>query len=167
MTPADHRQTHVHCLLSTFVSSASAVRAYSHIISHYFPSPCLTSLSHRDFSPVKMPPRLSVPARDRDYDYSNVGKVGRRTGVTLAPRPVDEHGLEEITGLFSSPRKPSPASKRQTIIESIEMLDDATTPQGRSRSQGKLNVGPGHTDTDEATSSNPSNRQFCATLDLW
>lgn len=87
-----------------------------------------------------MPPRLSVPVKDRDYDYSNVGKVGRRTGVTLAPRPLDEHGLEEITGLFSSPRKPSPASNRMTVIESIEKPDNVTTPQPASRSQGKFEV---------------------------
>lgn len=85
-----------------------------------------------------MPPRLSGPARDRDYDYSNVGKVGRRTGVTLAPRPLDEHGLEEITGLFSSPRKPSPINGKKTIIESIENSNDATTPQANPRSQSEF-----------------------------
>lgn len=84
--------------------------------------------------------------------------------MTLPPRPVDEHGLEEITGLFSSPRKPSPASKRQTIVESIEVPDNATTPQAFSRSQGKHNIGPGLKDTDEADSSNPSYSQFSEAL---
>lgn len=31
-----------------------------------------------------------------------------RTGVVLPEKKRDEHGIEEITGLFSSPRKPSP-----------------------------------------------------------
>ena len=66
-----------------------------------------------------MPARSSAPPRERDYDFSNVGKVGRRTGVTLAPRALDKHGLEEMSGLFSSPRKPSPVSK-QIIMESVE-----------------------------------------------
>lgn len=83
-----------------------------------------------------MPARGSAPTKERDYDYSNIGKVGRRTGVTLAPRPLDEHGLEEVTGLFSSPKKPSPVTSRKTVIESVEVVQDATTPQAALRSEG-------------------------------
>jgi hypothetical protein len=43
----------------------------------------------------------------------------RRTGVTLEQRPLDLNGMEEITGIFSSPRKPSPL-KQVTLVESIE-----------------------------------------------
>ncbi|KAF7161843.1 hypothetical protein CNMCM6106_008954 [Aspergillus hiratsukae] len=50
------------------------------------------------------------PAKTRDYDYSNVGKAGRRTGVTLKEGKRDEHGMEEIDGIFSSPEK-SPAGE--------------------------------------------------------
>src|SRR5689334_17211686 len=71
----------------------------------------------------KMPARPSAPPRDRDYDFSNVGKVGRRTGVTLPPRDLDEHGLESMSGMFSSPRKPSPATDRRAIIESVEEVN--------------------------------------------
>jgi len=44
---------------------------------------------------------------------------GRRTGVTLDQRPLDINGMEEITGIFSSPRKPSPL-KQMTLIPSVE-----------------------------------------------
>ncbi|GAD97329.1 Cupin domain protein [Paecilomyces variotii No. 5] len=50
-----------------------------------------------------MAPR--APVRARDYDYSNVGKAGRRTGITLKEGRRDEHGMEEIEGMFSSPEK--------------------------------------------------------------
>ncbi|PGG96292.1 centromere protein C [Blastomyces parvus] len=53
-----------------------------------------------------MPPRGLAKARD--FDYSNVGKAGRRTGITLKEGKLDEHGMEEIEGMFSSPEK-SPA----------------------------------------------------------
>ncbi|CAI7584161.1 unnamed protein product [Penicillium pancosmium] len=41
----------------------------------------------------------------REYDYSNVGTAGRRTGLTLKEGRRDEHGMEEVDGLFSSPEK--------------------------------------------------------------
>ncbi|KAL6234247.1 hypothetical protein BDW75DRAFT_170172 [Aspergillus navahoensis] len=50
-----------------------------------------------------MVPRASLKARD--FDYSNVGKAGRRTGITLAEGKRDEHGMEEVDGIFSSPEK--------------------------------------------------------------
>ncbi|KAL2375040.1 cupin domain-containing protein, variant 1 [Blastomyces gilchristii SLH14081] len=50
-----------------------------------------------------MPPRGLAKARD--FDYSNVGKAGRRTGITLKEGKLDEHGMEEIEGMFSSPEK--------------------------------------------------------------
>lgn len=43
----------------------------------------------------------------------------RRTGVTLDQRPLDLNGMEEITGIFSSPRKPSPL-KQVTLMQSVE-----------------------------------------------
>ncbi|KAJ5775945.1 uncharacterized protein N7511_000956 [Penicillium nucicola] len=49
------------------------------------------------------------PGKARDFDYSNVGKTGRRTGISLKEGRRDEHGMEEVDGLFSSPEK-SPAA---------------------------------------------------------
>ncbi|KAJ5145660.1 uncharacterized protein N7515_000224 [Penicillium bovifimosum] len=43
--------------------------------------------------------------KPRDFDYSNVGTKGRRTGMTLKEGRRDEHGMEEVDGLFSSPEK--------------------------------------------------------------
>ncbi|KAL2863591.1 Cupin domain protein [Aspergillus lucknowensis] len=44
-------------------------------------------------------------AKAREFDYSNVGKAGRRTGITLKEGKRDEHGMEEVDGIFSSPEK--------------------------------------------------------------
>ncbi|KAJ6096756.1 hypothetical protein N7486_007502 [Penicillium sp. IBT 16267x] len=49
-------------------------------------------------------------AKAREYDYSAVGTQGRRTGITLKEGKRDEHGMEEVDGLFSSPEK-SPAKE--------------------------------------------------------
>ncbi|KXG49462.1 uncharacterized protein PGRI_063190 [Penicillium griseofulvum] len=43
--------------------------------------------------------------KPRDFDYSNVGTKGRRTGISLKEGRRDEHGMEEVDGLFSSPEK--------------------------------------------------------------
>ncbi|KAJ5939848.1 hypothetical protein N7516_000016 [Penicillium verrucosum] len=45
------------------------------------------------------------PGKARDFDYSNVGTKGRRTGISLKEGRRDEHGMEEVDGLFSSPEK--------------------------------------------------------------
>ncbi|KAJ6001793.1 hypothetical protein N7522_007020 [Penicillium canescens] len=45
------------------------------------------------------------PGKARDFDYSNVGTTGRRTGISLKEGRRDEHGMEEVDGLFSSPEK--------------------------------------------------------------
>lgn len=87
-----------------------------------------------------MPPRTAAAQRDRDdYDYANIGKVGRRTGVTLAPRNLDEHGFEEMSGMFSSPRKPSPAQahNKRVIMESVEEVNGEETPRAASMSTSK------------------------------
>ncbi|KAL4868207.1 hypothetical protein BDV12DRAFT_169934 [Aspergillus spectabilis] len=44
-------------------------------------------------------------AKSREQDYSNVGKAGRRTGITLKEGKRDEFGMEEVDGIFSSPEK--------------------------------------------------------------
>ncbi|KAB8228704.1 hypothetical protein ETB97_010576 [Aspergillus alliaceus] len=44
-------------------------------------------------------------AKTRDYDYSNVGKLGRRTGITVKEGKRDEHGMEDVDGMWSSPEK--------------------------------------------------------------
>ncbi|KAJ6032436.1 hypothetical protein N7540_003168 [Penicillium herquei] len=46
-------------------------------------------------------------AKPRELDYSSVGTQGRRTGITLKEGKRDEHGMEDVDGLFSSPEKSS------------------------------------------------------------
>ncbi|KAI1941363.1 mitotic fidelity of chromosome transmission- protein [Ophidiomyces ophidiicola] len=46
-----------------------------------------------------------LPPKTREMDFGNVGVAGRRTGVTLEKGKIDEHGMEEIDGMFSSPEK--------------------------------------------------------------
>ncbi|EFW22497.1 conserved hypothetical protein [Coccidioides posadasii str. Silveira] len=46
-----------------------------------------------------------APTKAREMDFGNVGVAGRRTGVTLEKGKLDEHGMEEIDGMFSSPEK--------------------------------------------------------------
>lgn len=50
----------------------------------------------------------NTPGRRRRTDNHNqffdVGKVGRKTGITLKDTGIrDEHGLEPVSGIFSSP----------------------------------------------------------------
>lgn len=76
--------------------------------------------------------RTSLLPRERDYDFSNIGKVGRRTGATLAPRKLDQHGLEEVSGLFSSPRKPSPTKRNDGVVQTMEEESDQATPKSQN-----------------------------------
>ncbi|RDW69171.1 Cupin domain protein [Aspergillus mulundensis] len=77
-----------------------------------------------------MAPRASLKARD--FDYSNVGKAGRRTGITLAEGKRDEHGMEEVDGIFSSPEK-SPVQvngfENSESIGSDMSMDEGMSPQ--------------------------------------
>ncbi|KAH4178198.1 hypothetical protein HBH43_041680 [Parastagonospora nodorum] len=96
---------------------------------------------------------------NRDNQFYNVGVQGRKTGITLADRGVyDEHGLEPISGIFSSPEKSPP--KRGDAVNASESMDiqessipDLTTahqilrnsrthlPPPRSRSPKKTALG--------------------------
>ncbi|KAI9845664.1 MAG: hypothetical protein M1837_004638 [Sclerophora amabilis] len=49
---------------------------------------------------------LDTPRRkNREANYFEVGVKGRKTGITLKEAARDEHGLEVIDGIFSSPAK--------------------------------------------------------------
>lgn len=54
----------------------------------------------------------------------------RKTGITLADRGIyDEHGLEPISGIFSSPEKSPP--KRGGTITASESMDMQESTQYR------------------------------------
>ncbi|KAF1917991.1 kinetochore CENP-C fungal-like protein [Ampelomyces quisqualis] len=96
---------------------------------------------------------------NRENQFYDVGVQGRKTGITLADRGVyDEHGLEPISGIFSSPER-SPPKRGGTVTASESMdiqessIPDLTTsyqilrnsrthlPPPRSRSPKKTALG--------------------------
>lgn len=54
----------------------------------------------------------------------------RRTGLTLPQQKLDEHGLEEVSDLFSSPKKPSPLKQMFTAADVDEGESDSTEMSG-------------------------------------
>ncbi|KAH6642439.1 cupin domain-containing protein [Boeremia exigua] len=65
-----------------------------------------------------------APQRKRDNRenaFFNVGVQGRKTGITLEERARDEHGIEAISGIFSSPEKSPP--KRGSTATGSESMD--------------------------------------------
>ncbi|MCJ1479676.1 hypothetical protein MMC13_008362 [Lambiella insularis] len=82
-----------------------------------------------------MAPSRTPKGKKRDADYSNIGVAGRKTGISLKDTGIrDEHGLEPIDGIFSSPEK-SPAKQNgngnhSTITEEEDMdIGESTVPE--------------------------------------
>lgn len=96
---------------------------------------------------------------NRENNFYDVGVQGRKTGITLEDRGIyDEHGLEALSGVFSSPeRSPPKRSGTVTASESMDIQEssvpDITTahqilrnprthlPPPRSRSPKKTALG--------------------------
>ncbi|OAL55362.1 cupin domain-containing protein [Pyrenochaeta sp. DS3sAY3a] len=71
----------------------------------------------------------------RENNFYDVGVQGRKTGITLADKGVyDEHGLEPISGIFSSPEK-SPPKRASTVTgsESMEIQESSIPDLTTSR----------------------------------
>ncbi|KXL41810.1 MAG: hypothetical protein FE78DRAFT_511319 [Acidomyces sp. 'richmondensis'] len=72
-----------------------------------------------------------TPGRRRKAQdqYFDVGKVGRKTGITLPDKGVrDEHGMEPISGIFSSPI-PSPRRNGERTLTSSDMnIQNSSAP---------------------------------------
>ncbi|KAJ5710700.1 hypothetical protein N7488_004856 [Penicillium malachiteum] len=72
-------------------------------------------------------------AKPRELDYSSVGTQGRRTGITLKEGKRDEHGMEDVDGLFSSPEKSSADLNGYESEESIGSdgmsIDEGNAPE--------------------------------------
>jgi len=59
---------------------------------------------------------------------------GRKTGITLADRGVyDEHGLEALSGIFSSPEKSPP--RRSGTVTASESMDLQESTFNRATAQ--------------------------------
>ncbi|GLA56553.1 hypothetical protein AtubIFM54640_000209 [Aspergillus tubingensis] len=78
------------------------------------------------------------PAKAREFDYANVGKAGRRTGLMLKEGKRDEYGMEEVDGIFSSPET-SPVKENGFS----DRAEDSTGSDGMSIDEGN---GPNPTD---------------------
>ncbi|USP80556.1 hypothetical protein yc1106_07830 [Curvularia clavata] len=83
---------------------------------------------------------------NRENNYYNVGVQGRKTGITLADKGVyDEHGLEPISGIFSSPEKSPPRrTGNATGSESMD-IQESSIPEFTTASQlrnGRPNIPP-------------------------
>lgn len=74
-------------------------------------------------SQAPLTPGRRKKTRDQYFD---VGKVGRKTGITLKDTGLrDEHGLEPVDGIFSpvvSPQKQGHASSESNMQESESQL---------------------------------------------
>ncbi|KAI4122267.1 MAG: hypothetical protein LQ338_005914 [Usnochroma carphineum] len=99
--------------------------------------------------------------KQREGNYVNPGVIGRATGLTVAPLgPRDEHGMEPVSGLFSSPEKSPPKRNgvlqpsaideeedetmnigSSTIPEPTEVIRARNGPPPKSRSPIKTNLG--------------------------
>ncbi|MCJ1307345.1 hypothetical protein MMC25_000991 [Agyrium rufum] len=106
----------------------------------------------------------------REGDYSKVGVEGRRTGIILKDTGIrDEHGLEPLDGLFSSPEK-SPAKRNgvhhnSTIADETDMtIGESTIPEptellSSRRRSGKTIFPPPRARTPLHTALNSSPRR--------
>ncbi|KAJ5888856.1 hypothetical protein N7495_008897 [Penicillium taxi] len=72
------------------------------------------------------------PGKVREFDYSNVGTLGRRTGLPLKEGRRDEHGMEEVDGLFSDSPEKSPMDRNAFDIEEAEASDESIGSDGMS-----------------------------------
>ncbi|KAK6404798.1 mitotic fidelity of chromosome transmission-related protein, partial [Oleoguttula sp. CCFEE 5521] len=84
-----------------------------------------------EMEPRKTPSQQHTPGRKgrTGNQYFDVGKVGRKTGITLKDTGLrDEHGMEPMAGIFSSPVKSpqrSPQTKGYVVISSEGMQESS------------------------------------------
>ncbi|MCJ1249672.1 hypothetical protein MMC30_006898 [Trapelia coarctata] len=119
---------------------------------------------------------MAPRANKRDADYSNIGVAGRKTGITLKDTGIrDEHGLEPIDGIFSSPEK-SPAKQNgnahnSTITYEEDMeIGHSTIPEptelltANRKRNGKPLLPPPHSRSPIKTSLGSSPRRSMGPL---
>ncbi|KAF2767541.1 hypothetical protein EJ03DRAFT_390424 [Teratosphaeria nubilosa] len=75
----------------------------------------------------KMTPGRRRKAQDQYFD---VGKVGRKTGITLPDKGIrDEHGLEPVSGIFSSPIVSPQRNGDRTLTSSDMHVQESSAPE--------------------------------------
>ncbi|KAI9787413.1 MAG: hypothetical protein M1835_002768 [Candelina submexicana] len=78
-----------------------------------------------------MAPADTPRRKARESNYLHIGVQGRKTGITLKDTGIrDEHGLEVIDGIFSSPEKPSP--KKRGITNNVTITSEEDMDIGQS-----------------------------------
>lgn len=94
--------------------------------------------------------RSTTPGRRKKTEnanqYFDVGKVGRKTGITLQDTGIrDQHGLEPVSGIFSSPESENERGNSQTLTTSegmdVDVDDDGDLPLTLSRRR-KISMPP-------------------------
>lgn len=71
--------------------------------------------------------------KSREGNWVNPGVVGRATGTTVPPLgPRDEHGMEPMSGLFSSPTKSPPKRNGVHQNSTVDEDEDETMNIGSS-----------------------------------
>ncbi|TKA82507.1 hypothetical protein B0A55_01225 [Friedmanniomyces simplex] len=67
--------------------------------------------------------------RTTQNQYFDVGKVGRKTGVTLPDKGIrDEHGMEPMSGIFDSPIKSPQRNSDRTLASSDMHVQESSAP---------------------------------------
>ncbi|KAK0876813.1 mitotic fidelity of chromosome transmission-related protein [Friedmanniomyces endolithicus] len=81
----------------------------------------------------KHAPGRNTPGRMRratQNQYFDVGKVGRKTGVTLPDKGIrDENGMEPMAGIFDSPVKSPQRNSDRTLASSDMNVQESSAPE--------------------------------------
>ncbi|KAK7535642.1 kinetochore CENP-C fungal-like protein [Phyllosticta citricarpa] len=99
-----------------------------------------------------MAPTNSPGRKRRENEYFRVGEQGRKTGVTLAQRERDEHGFEDLDGVFSSPEK-SPAKRTtataldKTLTSEDMDIQQSSMPEPADALSARKSIRPGRNST--------------------
>ena len=68
----------------------------------------------------------------KEANFSNIGKVGRKTGLELKEGERDENGLEVLDGMFSSPEKQLPTNGLHTSNDTVTTSEDMMVQNSES-----------------------------------
>nr|POF14869.1 centromere protein 3 [Quercus suber] len=89
-------------------------------------------------SQTALTPGRRKKTQDQYFDF---GKVGRKTGITLKDTGLrDEHGLEPVEGIFSSPALPDQRSG-QDVDQTLHLRKTPKLPPPRQATPKHTNIG--------------------------
>ncbi|KAK8169488.1 kinetochore CENP-C fungal-like protein [Phyllosticta citrichinensis] len=99
-----------------------------------------------------MAPPNSPGRKRRENEYFRIGEQGRKTGVTLEERNRDEHGFEDLDGVFSSPEKSPPkrtsaAALDKTLTSEDMDIQQSSMPEPADALSARKSIRPGRNST--------------------